>query len=91
MKTLRIIGILAALMVLTAMFIPGVTAQSVEKSYARWTLPDTNIILLSDDGKTAVYTMVFRYSESDTRYFHIEKRWEATADGGETGTILVQT
>lgn len=91
MKTIRFTGILVAIMVVTVMFMPGVAAQSMEKHYARWTVPDTNITVLSDDGKTAVYTMIFRYSETDTRYYHIEKRREVTADGNENGTILVQT
>ncbi|MDP3565025.1 MAG: hypothetical protein Q8R70_11110 [Methanoregula sp.] len=72
-------------------FMPLAIAQPMETNYARWTVPDTNIKLLSDDGRTAVYTMLYRFSETDTRYYHIEKRREVTADGKETGTILVQT
>jgi hypothetical protein len=72
-------------------FMPLAIAQPMETNYARWTVPDTNIKLLSDDGRTAVYTMMYRYSETDTRYYHIEKRREVTADGKETGTIVVQT
>lgn len=91
MKTLRFTGILFALMLVTLTFMPVAAAQSSEKNYARWTVPDSNIKLLSDDGRTAVYTMLYRFSETDTRYYHIEKRREVTADGRETGTILVQT
>lgn len=91
MKTLRFTGILVALMLVAVICMPGVTAQSSEKHSARWTLPDSNIKLLSDDGRTAVYTMMYRYSETDTRYYHLEKRREISDDGRETGTILVQT
>lgn len=76
---------------IATVFMPMAIAQPMETNYARWTVPDTNIKMLSDDGRTAVYTMTFRFSETDTRYYHIEKRREVTADGKETGTILVQT
>lgn len=91
MKTLRITRILVALLLVTLTFMPMVTAQSTEKDYARWVVPDTKITLISDDGRTAIYTMIFRISEIDTRYYHIEKRRQVTADGNENGTILVQT
>ena len=91
MKTLRLTGILVALMLVTLTFMPVAAAHLMETHYSRWTVPDSNIKLLSDDGKTAVYTMIYRFSEEDTRYYHIEKRREVSADGTENGTILVQT
>ena len=95
MELLKVAGIGVILLLIAGTFMPAAAAQSSgttgKQAEPRLIVPDASIARISDNGKTAVYTVIFRNSETDVRYFRVVQNRTVFANGTEIGVILVQT